>query len=102
MSLKTRIYFSIKPEPIRGDVRRTVTKIDGVDIPMFKEVDYPSLTAKLGSADDWQLNKLVRAGVDPKFPIHTGQPTRLEGVNTVQEAVKMADEIIAETNSKTE
>lgn len=97
MSTKSRVFESLSPEPIVGDVRRVVTKVDGVDIPIFKEVDYSSVTAKLGSVDDWQLNKLLRAGVDPKFPIHTGLPTRLEGANTVQEAVKMADEILSET-----
>ena len=43
---------------------------------------------------DWSLDSLIKAGVDPSFPIHTGSPTRIEGVATVSEFASQADAIL--------
>lgn len=68
--------------PVQKDYRR-VTKLDenGCEHVSFVEVDYPALQKSLGFADDWSLQNLVKAGINPDFQIATTFSTRLEAQN---------------------
>lgn len=86
--------------PIQKDFNRVVNyDSEGNEFITWEEVDYPSIQASNGSAADWSLNALLAAGINPDFPIHTGNPTRLEGVGVIANASSVADEILSE-NSK--
>lgn len=78
-------YFDRKlnqSSPVQKDYRRVV-KLDenGCEHISFVEIDYPSLQKSLGFADDWSLQNLVKAGIDPAFHIATSFSTRLEAQN---------------------
>lgn len=82
--------------PIQKDYKRVVNyDKDGNEIITYEEVDYPSLQESLGLVSDWSLDSLLKAGINPQFAIHTGNPTRLEGIDYVNEASALADEILA-------
>lgn len=96
-------YFSKDVDvksPIQKDYNRVVNyDSDGNEYIIWEEVDYPSIQAANGSISNWSLNALLAAGINPDFPIHTGNPTRLDGVGVVNDAAAIADEILSE-NSK--
>lgn len=84
--------------PVIGDVERVVSvDEDGNEFITWKEVDYPKLQKSLGSVNDWSLKSLLAAGIDPAFPIHTGNNTRLDGFGSLSdfeaEAAKIFEEM---------
>lgn len=82
--------------PSRGDLQRVVNyDEDGNEFVTYVDVDYPSLVASRGSVLDWSLDALIKAGIDPRFPIHTGLNTRLEGVGVVEQFAAEADALFA-------
>lgn len=68
---------------------------DGNEVITYVEVDYPTFQESNGLVGDWSLDALLKAGINPNFPIHTGNPTRLEGVDYVNAAVAQLDGILA-------
>lgn len=85
--------------PIQKDYNRVVNYDEaGNEFITYEEVDYPSVQESHGTVDLWELNSLLAAGVNPNFPIHTGNNTRLEGIGVIQQAEAMADAILAEEN----
>lgn len=89
--------------PVQKDYKRVVNyDKDGNEVITYVEVDYSSIQAANGSAKDWSLVSLLKAGVNPNFPVHTGLPTRLEGIGVVDEAAAIADSILSEQESKDE
>ena len=81
--------------PTCGDVERIV-KLDeeGNEIIEFVGVNYKILESTRGSVFDYQLDKLLAAGVDPAFPVHTGMNSRIEGtsvVHSIMEDINTAD-----------
>lgn len=58
---------------------------DGEDIIVFEEVDYPAIVAANGNVDDWKLENLLKAGINPQSvgTPHTGYNSRLEGIDDV-------------------
>lgn len=83
--------------PVQPDYERLVNyDEEGNEFVSYVEVDYPTLQASHGVVADWSLNALLKAGINPNFPIHTGNPTRLEGVGVVNDAAAMAEAIIDE------
>lgn len=100
-------YFSKDVDqcsPVQVDYERVVNyDADGNEIITWEEVDYPAIQAANGAIQDWSLNALLAAGINPNFPIHTGNNTRLEGIDVVNQATAIADEILAEdTNNNKE
>lgn len=83
--------------PVQKDYDR-VEKFDedGNSFIVYQEVDYPAIIASFGSVYDWSLSSLLKAGINPNFSIHTGNPTRLEGVGVIEDAQAMVDSIFAE------
>lgn len=90
--------------PVQVDYERVVNyDADGNEIITWEEVDYPAIQNANGIVQDWSLNALLSAGINPNFPIHTGNNTRLEGIDVVNQAAAMADSILAEdTNNNNE
>lgn len=81
--------------PSRGDDQRVVNyDEEGNEFITYEPIDYPALVASRGTVSDWSLDALLKAGVDPKFPIHTGLNTRLQGVDVVNSFEDKADEIL--------
>lgn len=92
-----------KSSPVQKDYNRVVNYDEnGNEFITFEEVDYPAIQQANGEAADWSLNALLAAGVNPNFPIHTGNNTRLEGLNTLNQAIAIADSILAEETKSEE
>lgn len=78
--------------PIQKDFDRVVNyDIDGNEFISYQEVDYPKLAVARGTVDMWSLGSLLKAGISPDMPIHTGFNTRLEGVNVLQDMSSVVD-----------
>lgn len=78
---------SVKPfSPVFGDQERKVYyDEEGKEIVSFVPVDYKAYADSVGSVFDWSLDALVKAGINPNFPIHTSNSvSRIEGVNDIQ------------------
>ena len=89
--------------PIIEDLQREVDYDEtGQEFIRFVPVDYSKLIKSNGSVQDWSLNALLKAGIDPNFPIHTGLNTRLEGVNTISGAIEYLNQIVAEDEKQTD
>lgn len=85
--------------PVQVDKQRVVKYDDkGKEYIVFEKVDYPKLQRSLGTVGDWNLNALLKAGINPNFSIHTGLNTRLEGHSTVMNFSSELDEIFADNN----
>lgn len=85
--------------PVQVDYERKVNyDEDGNEFITYELVDYPKIQAANGSVKDWSLNALLKAGINPNFPIRTGINTRLEGIDLVISFEDEADEILAEMN----
>lgn len=100
------LYFNseVKQQsPVQEDVaRKAQYDEDGNEFVVYEKVDYPKFQQSLGSVDNWSLNALLAAGINPDFPIHTGNGTRLEGLNSIAEFDAMANEILSEAENKSE
>lgn len=98
------LYFNAEVKqqsPVQDDFNRKVQyDEDGNEFVVFEKVDYPKFQQSLGTVDMWQLDSLLKAGINPEFPIHTGNPTRLEGLDSINQYQAMADEIFAAENNK--
>lgn len=98
--LKT--YFNEKVNqcsPIQVDYNRVVKyDEDRNELISYEKVDYPALVKSNGTAEIWSLNNLLKAGVNPNFPIRTGLNTRIEGAAEVEKAAAVAEQILSESN----
>lgn len=98
--LKT--YFNKKVNqcsPIQVDYQRIVKfDEDKNELISFEKVDYPALVKSNGTAEIWSLNNLLKAGINPNFPIKTGLNTRIEGAVEVEKASAVADQILSKPN----
>ena len=100
-ALKAYFNYSLnQSSPIQTDLQRVVNYDElGNEFITWEPIDYSSLQASHGSASDWSLDSLIKAGIDPAFPIHTGNPTRLEGVGVINDAASIVDEILSENSN---
>lgn len=81
--------------PVREDYARVVNHDeDGNEFVTFSQVDYPTIQKSHGSVRDWSLEALLKAGINPDFSIHTGNPTRLEGVDAVNDMAAYAEQML--------
>lgn len=68
--------------PVFGDVMRVVERDeDGREINTFLPVDYEKIRKDNGPVNMWSLENLLKAGVDPSFPVKTGLNSRVEGIS---------------------
>lgn len=72
--------------PVVGDLERVVSHDEeGREIVSFRPVDYAELNKMLGFVEVWSLEAMVKAGINPAFPVHTSNSvSRLEGVGTLE------------------
>lgn len=55
---------------------------DGADIMEWKETDTKQVLTELGTAQDWCLSALLKAGINPQsMSVHTGYNSRIEGID---------------------
>lgn len=89
--------------PVFGDVERKVSyDEDGKEIVTYEKVDYPALVKSNGKVDDWKLNNLLKAGIDPAFSIHTANyNSRLEGIDDVKQIEADVNALFAEAEAET-
>lgn len=87
--------------PVKDDLMRKVNfDEDGNEFITYSKVDYPKLQTSLGSVTDWSLDALLKAGINPDFPIHTGIGTRIEGIETIAQAEAVADSLLADIETE--
>lgn len=99
---KTHYDYSIDgASPTCGDVERIVKKDEkGQEVISFVGVNYKELEKSRPTVDYYDLESMIKAGIDPKTPIRTGLNSRIEGAAAVEE---MASQINKELdNEKTE
>lgn len=83
--------------PVQPDFARVVNyDEDGNEKITYRKVDYESLVESHGTVDAWSLDALLKAGVNPDFPIHTGNPTRIEGAAAVADLTAQAEKMFAD------
>lgn len=89
--------------PVRDDFERVVNvDEDGVEHITYEKVDYPSYQKSLGDASVWSLESLLKAGINPNFNISTSFGTRLDGINTIQQAQAYVDKLVSDNEIKSE
>lgn len=85
--------------PLIGDVQRVVNyDKNGNEIITYAPVDNSAIVKANGSANNWTLNSLLAAGVNPNFPIHTGVGTRLDGYADVANAAAEINALLDEAD----
>lgn len=87
--------------PVQEDLARIVNyDEDGNEFITWEPIDYDKIRVSNGSLKDWNLDALLKAGINPNFPIKTGLNSRLEGIEQVQKAAAVADEILADAGKE--
>lgn len=87
--------------PVQVDYERVVKHDeDGNEFITYVPVDYKKIVASHGKVSDWSLENLLKAGINPDFPIHTGINTRLDGIDQIRDAEAWVDALLSETGSK--
>lgn len=83
--------------PVVDDFVR-VSKKDtkGDEVVTYEKFDSAEYQKSISPVDNWGLNSLIAAGIDPAFGIHTSGVSRLDGVAQVESAVQYADTLLAE------
>lgn len=104
MFLKNHFDFDVDLcSPVQDDFDRHVSyDEDGNEFVSYVKTDYPAIQSANGLCAVWNLNALLKAGVNPNFPIRTGNPTRIEGLNALNDFSATADAILADVEPKNE
>lgn len=100
--LKKQFNYELnQSSPIQLDYNRHVSfDEDGNEVILYELVNYPKEVLAKGKAEDWNLNNLIKAGIDPKFPIYTGYTTRLQGIEQINRADAYAEDLINEEETE--
>ena len=69
---------------------------------VYEPFDYADYQKSLGPVQNWTLDALMKAGIDPNFGIFTGYPTRLEGISAVESMSAIADGLLADIENNNE
>lgn len=72
---------------------------DGKEDVVYEKADLPSIVKSHGDADDWKLNRLLKAGINPDFSIHTSAPSRIESASEVLEVEKEVNALFENVES---
>ena len=84
--------------PVADSYVRVVNRDEkGNEYITYVPFDSAAYQKSLGPVDNWSLANLVKAGIDPSFAIHTGNPTRLEGDAFVRDAEKVVESLIQDS-----
>lgn len=68
----------------------------------YCKVDSSKIIEANGKASDWSLSVLLKAGINPSFPIHTSMNSRLEGIGILNGIVDDVDKFFAENTESVE
>lgn len=83
--------------PVFGDTIRVVERDeDGREINTYPPVDYEKIRKENGKVDMWTLENLLKAGINPSFPVKTGYNSRVEGIDALGSFESQANEIFPE------
>lgn len=87
--------------PVLPEVERVVEYDEnGNEYVSWVPVDSQKIIKSHGKITDWQLDNLLKAGVNPKFNIHTSsEVSRLEGASLVEGFAADADTVLSENNN---
>lgn len=66
----------------------------------YEKVDYKKIQESNGTVELWSLDALLKAGINPSFPVHTGLNTRLEGIGVINDASVAFDKVFADDSNK--
>lgn len=90
-------YALDQRSPVLSSLMRTVVRDkEGNEVVTYEQPDYLSICHSHGDVSMWSLNALQDAGVNPNFPIHTSSPSRLEGIESLQEFLSRGEALLAE------
>lgn len=94
-------YFLDTRSPLCDDYVRVVNRDEDMnEYISYEKFDSKKYQDSLGVSEDWSLKNLLKAGIDPDFPIHTTFNTRIEGIGTVDSFVEEADSILNEVENE--
>lgn len=80
--------------PVVVDYERNSTIVEGNEVVSFVEVDNRKRVIANGSEADWKLNNMLKAGINPATGIHTGNTTRLAGLNDLNTFKVATDKLL--------
>lgn len=87
--------------PALGELSRVEKHLnDGSTVVSYEPTDFDAIRSSFGSIDDWSLNALKKAGVNPDFPIHTSAPSRMESVAMLQDLVARGNALLDSLSSE--
>lgn len=85
--------------PLVADMERVEKHaVDGTVSVVYKAVNYAEIQRSHGSAQDWSLNSLKKAGINPAFGIRTGFGTRIEAFGQLAGFESEADIILQDSS----
>lgn len=84
------------------DEYNAVVKCDeeGKQEIVYEKADLASVVKSHGNSEDWKLDKLFKAGINPDFPIHTSAPSRVESASDVLEVEKEVNALFENVESE--
>lgn len=95
--------FVNQASPLVTDYVRVVHHDEkGGEYVTYEKFDSASYQKELGSVENWSLDSLMKAGIDPRFGIHTTSPSRMECAASMNEFVEKSEILFNEINEKSE
>lgn len=64
----------------------------------YYDIDCAAIIKDHGSVEDWSLDNLLKAGVDPSFPIHTSPNARIDSFGELSTFEDIADALLGDPN----
>lgn len=89
--------------PLVDDYVRTVHHDEkGGEYVTYEKFDSAEYQKELGPVENWSLDSLIKAGIDPRFGIHTTSPSRMEGASVMNDFVEKSESLYKEINENAE
>lgn len=89
--------------PLVTDYVRTVHHDEkGGEYVTYDKFDSAAYQKELGPVENWSLDSLIKAGIDPRFGIHTTSPSRLEGAAVMNDFVEQSENLYKEIKENPE
>lgn len=79
------------------DYERIIKMVNENEVVTFIEVDNHKRVIANGCEADWKLNNMLKAGINPQTGIHTGNNTRLAGINELNIFKVTTDKLFEKT-----
>lgn len=87
--MKKKLFIRIDTSPVFPTIilKHHLSK-EGDDIVTLEEDDISSSVLSKGKFQDWSLDALTKAGIDPGFVIHTTDVSRTDGYGRMSAGVE--------------